>query len=236
MINVPDQIVSVVDAAGVVLGIGEASRVRSVKKNEFPFVGRFRGPGENPSSCTGSMLNENIVLSAGHCVQELGNNPLFILNRDPHATDGAASATLLQKGDDWALYRLQSKISYDGPYPNLRVMSAENLKDKRLIGIGFPVEGSDTHINQFFADENCRIINTTFVEKKFLSNCFTRKGMSGGPLGFFENGEFSIVAIRQGPQWGALRKAFGQLGTVETPTSVFKNSYENLANEPNTKP
>lgn len=59
--------------------------------------------------------------------------------------------------------------------------------------------------------------------------------MSGGPIGFFGNDEddgeaktFNIVAIRSGPRWGALRKILNQVGTAETPTSFFIESYENL--------
>lgn len=232
LITVPEEIVTVVNATGMVLGMGEDSRVRILKPNEFPFVGRFRGPGETPSSCTGTLLQDDIVLGVGHCVRDLGESPLFILSRDPYATRGAAATILLEKGDDWAIYRLKSVIEYKGSYPRLRAMNADELKYKRLMSVGFPVEGNDALVGEFVIDENCKVINTTFVEQKFLSNCFTRKGMSGGPLGFFENDEFSIVGIRQGPQWGNLRKLFDQVGTVETPVIKFKNRYDELVKRP----
>ncbi len=236
MLEVPKEVFVITEATGSVIEFGMSSRVRVISDSEFPFVGRFRGAGENPSSCTGTLLEGGVVLGVGHCIQELGENPQFVLSRDPLAIDGTATTTLLDRGDDWALYRLDSAIAYLGPYPTLRTMSAAELKDKRLISIGFPVEGTVELMSRFVADESCKVFNTTFVEQKFISNCYTRKGMSGGPLGFFEDGKFSIVAVRQGRQWGSLRKLFNQAGTVETPAAFFKSSYDSLMKDQQQRP
>lgn len=225
-ISVLNDIVELVSVAEKVLGVGDVSRIRKIENREFPFVGRFRGPGDLPYSCTGTILDKKFVLGAGHCVDELGEKPLFILSRDPFKTDGAAPTKLVAKGDDWALYELESPIPYNGPYPKLKSVSVEDLRNKSLFSVGYPIDGAGDLTSSFVVDGNCKIFATTFWQRKFLSNCFSRNGMSGGPVGYFEEGVFYIVAVRSGQQWGAFRRVFGQVGTVETPVSFFKDGLE----------
>jgi hypothetical protein len=221
--SLPHNLVTLAETAGKVVGVGDLSRVREVTKNEFPFVGRFRSQGELPESCTGSLIDKDTVLTAGHCADLLGKAPMFIISRDPFDTKGAAPAGLISKGDDWAYYKLEAPINYNGPYPQIRSMSVSELKNKTLMSVGYPVEESGSLINKLVVDEKCTVFGQTFITEKFLSNCFSRKGTSGGPLFYAEDQKYFIVGVRSGPKWGILRKVFNQVGTAETPARFFKD-------------
>src|SRR5690606_29393525 len=194
--SVSQNLVTLAEVAGKVIGVGDLSRVREISTNEFPFVGRFRSKGEAPESCSGTLVNKNTILTAGHCVELLGKSPLFIITRDPLETKGAASTKLIAKGDDWAYYQLEGPINYDGPYPQFKSLSISELKVKSLMSVGYPVEDSGDLTNKFVVDEKCNVFGKALFTGKLLSNCFSRKGISGGPLLYKENDKYFIVGIR----------------------------------------
>lgn len=221
-----------IEIAEHAVGIGGDGRVRQIKEDEYSFVGRLSSVEKNEISiCTASLINHenNIILTAGHCVESLGKDPLFSLQRRSDQASNRSRAKLLKKGDDWAYYQLENPIQYNGPYPEIKVMTEDEMKDKTLTSIGYPKPKEDSTVNEngvvvyaFVADENCKIFGKKYLSQKLLSNCYTRPSMSGSPLLYQENGQFYIVGIRSGMQWGGIREIFNQVGTTETPAKAFK--------------
>lgn len=213
-------LVTIVKILNVVIGVGDLTRVTESRDDEFPFVGRLRSQ-DGSYGCTGSILKGNrVVLTAGHCVDPLGSSPFFVLSRDKVGSV-SSPLELIARGNDWACYRVARSISFSGPYPVVASIEEKDLKGVRVLGIGYPLQGAERLNEKFVVDRDCLILGPTFPERKLLSNCFSRAGMSGGPIGIWKDDGFHLIGVRSGPQWGLIPKIFNQVGTIETPSSFF---------------
>ncbi len=175
---------------------------KAITIDEVPWIGRLMN-NKKDFACTGILVSEEFVLTAAHCEEKL-KKASFKWKQVGHFFTEERNAELHFKpqnsgllGDDWALYKLDKKIQSNS-FPKIIPSNSVDLEKGTLISIGYP-----NNNDSIFEVTKCRYLGKGANSNSFVTDCYSKEGMSGGPIFFIdESGEYFLVGIRSGPQSG----------------------------------
>jgi protease YdgD len=198
------------------------NRVR-VDAQQYPWsaVGRItlydmilRPGGE--ASCSGTLVAENLVLTAAHCIWSRRHHPeeVFFLagfqqgryvahskakNIHVHEAFESGKPSPRTFSVDWALIELEKPIGRKAGYVGVAAFDANVLENMNKERVRFKVSGyrGDRLLVQT-VDHDCRIDGFTDDNKLILHRCPITKGDSGGPLLLPVQGELLVVGADVG--------------------------------------
>ncbi|GGB59760.1 hypothetical protein GCM10011316_34760 [Roseibium aquae] len=178
----------------------------------WPSIGRVNVAGYNRTSmCTGTLIDDRIVLTAAHCLfnAQTGqphalDDLRFVAGVRRDANSGLAHAActwvhpeytftarpqLRDTRTDVALIVLKDALEL----PPVPVIRAETLAEVRR---STPVQSAGYRRSRRFLptlDTDCRILGT--VEGSWVTSCNTEQGASGGPLMIAQDGGWSVAGV-----------------------------------------
>lgn len=175
----------------------------SADKQARQFVGKLISP--NGTKCTASLVGEDLVLTAAHCVANESYTDLargtyaFHLGYDNGRSSATSEVSYIWWGElkgnlskDWALVKLKKPLGKDG-YFGVRVLSASNFTDYNLNISGYS--------KQFYNGErltiakNCRFQSSDQNMQLLYNDCDITEGDSGAPVYVCDGSSCYIVAI-----------------------------------------
>lgn len=192
--------------------LDKLNKDHAVTVNDIPWIGRLTSQNKK-YACSAILVNDDLVLTARHCIEKLKKNPVFYWQQVGHTYKEKIKAKLHFKPDeglfthnlfqdDWAIYKLNQKLNIESQI-KIKPSNEINLKDLTLISIGYSSEN-----DSFYEVNKCKYIGKGAINTySFVTNCKTKEGMSGGPILYMdESGDLYLIAIRSGPQNGLFIK------------------------------
>ncbi|HZE39020.1 MAG TPA: serine protease [Stackebrandtia sp.] len=207
------------------------------KDGEFPFIVRMFSDGSE--LCDGSIIRQDVILTAAHCAAAVNNKPDGVtfkygankvsqLTKEVKATDIKVSANWDDNSmkDDWAVFKIDTPITDVEPV-TLAADDSNDKGDQTIMGWGSTSEGGDQSDDLMKAtvpvvdDETCKKAYDTLDAASMLcagkdeGGVDTCQGDSGGPMGVVgDDGKFTQTGIVSWGQ-GCAEKGFpGVYGQV----------------------
>lgn len=162
--------------------------------------------------CTGTLVSERIVLTAGHCLYNsprkawippqsiifvagfqrgsgvaVSRGERFILNRAKDTDSRDFSASFDQ---DWALIVLEKPIGRDVGYLDIVNLAAGIPDDANFLLAGYP----NIRPNVLSLASDCGVPSGGY-KAAFLLSCSAMQGDSGAPLLLLQDGKYSVAGV-----------------------------------------
>ncbi len=201
------------------------------------------------TSCSGTLVGENLVLTAAHCVWSRRDYPeeVFFLagfQQDRYVAQSNAKNIHIheafESGEpspktfsvDWALIELETPIGKKAGYVGVAAFDAKVFESMDKERVRFKVSGyrGDRLLVQT-VDHDCRIDGFAGDNKLILHRCPITRGDSGGPLLLPVQGELLVVGTDVG-LLGVEVEVDGKQGKVgfgvAVPSSGFRGKLREL--------
>ncbi len=164
----------------------DREQVEDTTKAPYRWVGRidFINGNGRKAQCTGALVANNTVLTAGHCFNQGASNITFRpgLNADTdhfptaNATQVWYDKTPNQLGTDWAVMKLDKPVGNEVGWFAMTTPSDETLNGAQATVIGYP---GDKPAGTMWQDRN-EVVEFTSNFIKYLTDTFL--GQSGAPV------------------------------------------------------
>lgn len=171
---------------------------RILRSSDYPWraIGRVLSDG---GSCTGSLIGDDLVLTARHCVMKQNlvfENLRFVADSDGVGELSSRATWVTAGNEDWALFRLHSPIGKKLGSFGIRIMDYSRTDDKKgsLLVAAFSGDRSG-----MTAHYNCHP-EALLSPSRLGTSCDFASGADGGPVlsMFPENNRAQILAVNIG--------------------------------------
>jgi protease YdgD len=212
--------------------IGSNDRLKiSTNKSYYNMIGRIITP--EGSLCTASLIGDDLILTAAHCVWKNGGSAiqgnykfqLRMQNGTPIATSDLTRVTvgsvnfLTDINDDWAIAKLEIPLGATYGYFGARALNP----DDTLLLAGYGDINADS-ISLYEQSVACKV-EKMFDNGSFYHSCDMGHGDSGGPIYTCDSTEnCTIVGIVTGQYQGQFKVTVQVDSYVEQYANVGVNA------------